>query len=208
MGPIGLNVIVQGLLTGLVYGLMALGFSVIFRGMRVANFAHGALTVLAMYSAFLLFRTVRLDPLLAFVPIAAVFFGLGYLLQRLLVNPFLGRPQHQHFMLLAGLALVIANGLVLIFGPEARPVELSYRSGSYLVGPIALDKVVCLPALLHSYVSLDCSRFSASRGPGPRSAPAAKIRSAPRSQGSMSSGCTPSRSASGSLASVPRVHCW
>jgi branched-chain amino acid transport system permease protein len=141
MGPISLNVIVPGLLTGLVYGLMAVGFSVIFRSMRVANFAHGALTVLGMYSAFLLFRTVGLDPLLAFIPIAAVFFGLGYLLQRLLVNPFLHRPQHQQFMLLVGLALVIASGLMLIFGPEARPIELSYRSGSYLVGPVALDKV-------------------------------------------------------------------
>jgi branched-chain amino acid transport system permease protein len=141
MGPHGLSVIVQGLLTGLVYGLMALGFSVIFRGMRVANFAHGALTVLAMYSAFLLFRTMGLDPLLAFVPVAAVFFGVGYLLQRLLVNPFLRRPQHHQFMLLVGLALVIANGLVLIFGPGAHAVELSYRSGSYLVGPVELDKI-------------------------------------------------------------------
>jgi branched-chain amino acid transport system permease protein len=81
MGSISLNVVVQGLLSGLVYGLMALGLSLIFAVVRVVNFAHGALTVLAMYAAFLLFRTLGLDPLLALIPIAAVFFGLGYLLQ-------------------------------------------------------------------------------------------------------------------------------
>ena len=86
--------VVQGLLTGLVYGLMALGLSVIFGVVRVVNFAHGELTVVAMYSAFLLFQTLGLDPLLASIPIAAVFFGLGYLLQSLLINPFIGRPEH------------------------------------------------------------------------------------------------------------------
>src|SRR5262249_36808454 len=103
--------------------------------------AHGALAMLATIAAFLMFRTADLDPLLAFIPIAAGFFGLGYLLQRLVINTFLHRPQHQQFLFLAGLAIVITNGLVLTFGPGAHAVELSYRSGSYLVGPGALDKI-------------------------------------------------------------------
>src|SRR5262249_34873948 len=68
-------------------------------------------------------------------------FGLGVLLQRLLINSFLRRPQHQQFLLLVGLAIVVVNGLALIFGPGAQAVELSYRSGGYLVGPIAFDKI-------------------------------------------------------------------
>ena len=59
---ITLNVIVQGLLTGLVYGLMALGLSVIFGVMRVVNFAHGEFTVVGMYAAFVLFEVLHLDP--------------------------------------------------------------------------------------------------------------------------------------------------
>jgi branched-chain amino acid transport system permease protein len=85
------NVVVQGVLTGLVYGLMALGLAVIFGVVRLVNVAHGGLTLAAMYSAFLLFQTLGLDPLLAVIPIAAVFFALGYVLQSLLVNPFVGR---------------------------------------------------------------------------------------------------------------------
>ena len=57
MAAITLNVIVQGVLTGLVYGLMALGLSVIFGVMRVVNFAHGEFTVVGMYAAFILFET-------------------------------------------------------------------------------------------------------------------------------------------------------
>ena len=68
-----LNVAVGGLLTGLVYGLMALGLSVIFGVVRVVNFAHGEMMTIAMYIAIVLFQTLGLDPLIMLVPVAAVF---------------------------------------------------------------------------------------------------------------------------------------
>src|SRR2546428_3791235 len=158
MGSITFNVVVQGLLTGLVYGLMALGLSVIFGVVRFVNFAHGELTVVAMYSAFRLFETLGLDPLLASIPIAAVFFGLGYLLQSLLINPFIGRPEHEQFILLVGLAILIVNGLLMIFGPDARPVSLAYGFDSYLVGPPILDKVRVLAAV--AALAFACGLFA------------------------------------------------
>src|SRR5258707_12689979 len=88
MWSIYLNVAVQGVLTGLVYGLMALGLSVIFGVVRVVNFAHGEFAVIAMYAAFLLFQAFKLDPLIAMLPIAIAFFGVGYVLQAALINPF------------------------------------------------------------------------------------------------------------------------
>ena len=75
------------------------------------------------------------------LPIAAVFFGIGYLLQRTLINPFIGRAEHEQFILLVGLATVIVNGLLMIFGPDARPINLPYSFDSYAVGPMFLDKV-------------------------------------------------------------------
>jgi branched-chain amino acid transport system permease protein len=136
-----LNVIVQGVLTGLVYGLMALGLSVIFGVVRVINFAHGEFAVIAMYAAFLLFTALRLDPLIAMLPIALGFFGIGYALQRLLINPFVGRPEHEQFILLVGVAIMIVNGLLMIFGPDARPTNLPYAFDSFEVGPLFIDKV-------------------------------------------------------------------
>src|ERR1700755_2789525 len=64
-----LNVVIQGVLTGLVYGLMALGLSVIFGVVRVVNFAHGEFTVIAMYVAVILFDAFGIDPLIAVIPI-------------------------------------------------------------------------------------------------------------------------------------------
>jgi branched-chain amino acid transport system permease protein len=136
-----LEVVVQGVLTGLVYGLMALGLSVIFGVVRVVNFAHGEFTVAAMYAAFLLFTLFGVDPLIAMVPIAVVFFGVGYGLQLALVHRFVGRAEHEQFILLVGLAIIIVNGTLLIFGADARPVRLSYGFDSFLVGPVIVDKV-------------------------------------------------------------------
>jgi branched-chain amino acid transport system permease protein len=135
-----LNVVLQGVLTGLVYGLMALGLSVIFGVIRVVNFAHGEFAVIAMYAAFLMFRAWGLDPLLAMVPIAAAFFVVGYLLQATLVTHFVGRPDHEQFILLVGLAIIIVNGLLMIFGPDARPTNLPYGFESYAIGPLFIDK--------------------------------------------------------------------
>jgi branched-chain amino acid transport system permease protein len=136
-----LNVVVQGVLTGLVYGLMALGLSVIFGVVRVVNFAHGEFTVIAMYAAFLAFAVLGVDPVVAMLPIAAAFFAIGYALQSAVINPFVGRPEHEQFILLVGLAIIIVNGLLMIFGPDARPTNLSYAFDSFLVGPLIIDKV-------------------------------------------------------------------
>src|SRR5437899_7847001 len=147
MSTIILNVVVQGVLTGLVYGLMALGLSVIFGIVRVVNFAHGEFAVIAMYAAFLLFRELGLDPVAAVLPVAAVFFGIGYLLQSALINPFVGRAEHEQFILLVGLGMVIVNGLLMIFGPDARPTNLSYALDSYEFGPLLIDKARLLAAV-------------------------------------------------------------
>src|SRR5690348_11394085 len=138
--PIYLNVVIQGVLTGLLYGLMALGLSVIFGVVRVVNFAHGEFAVVAMYAAFLLFNALGLDPLVAMLPIAAVFFVLGFALQVLLINSFVGRPEHDQFILLVGLAIIIVNGLLMIFGPDARAANLPYALDSYVIGPFFIDK--------------------------------------------------------------------
>ena len=66
------------------------------------------------------------------LPIALAFFCLGYVLQRVLVNRFVGRPEHEQFILLVGLAIIIVNALLLTFGerpnsPTATTSVLSSR---------------------------------------------------------------------------------
>jgi branched-chain amino acid transport system permease protein len=134
------NVIVSGVLTGLVYGLMALGLSVIFGVARVINFAHGEIMTMAMYGAVLAFAFLDLNPFIALVPIAAVFFIFGYCLQAAVINRFITRPEHSQFMLLLAIAVIMVNALLIIFGPDARNVQLDYLLESIEVGPLLIDR--------------------------------------------------------------------
>src|SRR5256885_5082173 len=140
------NVVVSGILTGLVYGLMALGLSVIFGVVRVVNFAHGEMMTIAMYAATVLFAALKLDPFLAMLPVAAAFFVFGYILQAALINPFITRPEHSQFMLLVAVAIILVKALLMIFGPDARKLQVEYLLQSYELGPLLLDKGPLLAA--------------------------------------------------------------
>ena len=134
------NVVVAGVLTGLVYGLMALGLSVIFGVVRVVNFAHGEMMTIAMYASTVLFAALKLDPFLSILPVAAAFFAFGYAMQAGFINPFITRPEHSQFMLLVAVAIVMVNALLLIFGPAARNVQVDYQLESFEIGRILIDK--------------------------------------------------------------------
>ena len=135
-----LTVVISGVLTGLVYGLMALGLSVIFGVVRVVNFAHGEMMTIAMYAATVLFAALGLDPFVAMLPIAAAFFVFGYALQAGLINPFITRPEHSQFMLLVAVAIIIVNAMLMIFGPDARNVQVGYQLESFELGRLLIDK--------------------------------------------------------------------
>ena len=139
--------ITKGLLTGMVYGLMALGLSVIFGVMRVVNFAHGEMMVVGMYLAWMGFEYLQVSPMLSLPVIAAIFFVAGYALQRTVISPFIGRPEHQQFLLLLAIAILLVNGSLAIAGPDARGVQMDSQFESYELGPFVFDAVRAHAAL-------------------------------------------------------------
>src|SRR5262249_17564246 len=138
---------------GFVYGLMALGLSVIFGVVRVVNFAHGEMMTIAMYIAVVLFTALQLDPLVMMLPIAAVLFAFGYVLQAGLINPFISRPEHSQFLLLVALAIMIANVLLIVFGPNAQNVQVAYSFDSFQFGRLIIDATKAYAALAAIAVS-------------------------------------------------------
>jgi len=134
------NVIIAGVLTGMVYGLMALGLSVIYGVVRVVNFAHGEMMTIAMYAVVVLFGALKLDPFLAVLPVAAAFFALGYLMQTGLIHPFITRPEHSQFILMVAVALIMVNVLQMVFGPDARNIQVDYQLESFEIGKLLVDK--------------------------------------------------------------------
>jgi branched-chain amino acid transport system permease protein len=142
------NVIIAGVLTGLVYGLMSLGLSVIFGVARVVNFAHGEMMAISMYLTVALFAALDLDPFLAVLPVAAVFLVFGYALQATIINPFVTRPDHSQFMLLLAIAVIMTNLLLIAFGPDARSIRLDYLLESIELGPLLIDRGKLYAALV------------------------------------------------------------
>ena len=143
---IDLNILVAGLLTGAIYGLMALGLSVIFGVIRVVNFAHGEMMVAGMYVAIVLNARWGVDPLLALPLVAALLFAVGYLLQRGLINRLIDRPHYNQFLVLLAISILFTSSTLMIFGPDARNAQIGYAFDSYELGGLLLDKVRVLAA--------------------------------------------------------------
>jgi len=133
------QVLINGILIGGIYGLMALGLSLIFGVLGIINFAHGNLMVLGMYAAYWLFTLFGFDPYLSLLVAAFLMFGLGFLIQWLVLNPIVDAPMEVSFLVTLGIALIIQNLLLMFFGPDYYSVNTSYRLSSIPLGEIRID---------------------------------------------------------------------
>jgi branched-chain amino acid transport system permease protein len=153
MNQLYANVIVNGLMIGAVYGLIAVGLNIMFGVMRVVNFAHGEMVVIGMYMGYGLWKLFGLPPA-ATVPIAMVtMFAAGYLFQRLIGNDFVDKPQHVQFVFYIGLALAITGLNAVVFGPDPRGIESADSFAVYQIGFLRVDATrlraaVCALALI------------------------------------------------------------
>jgi branched-chain amino acid transport system permease protein len=129
----------NGFLFGGLYSLMAVGLSLIFGVMRVINMAHGDMMVWGSYLAFLLSLRLGLDPFASFVVSAAALFCLGVLVQRGLVNRVLDAPHEMQILLMLGVALILENLALVIFGPDTRRTESAYGLATVWLGPVFVD---------------------------------------------------------------------
>jgi branched-chain amino acid transport system permease protein len=131
--------IVNGMLVGGVYSLMAVGLSLIFGVMRIINFAHGDMMVWGMYLTYWLFVAAGLDPYMSIFATGAAIFLLGAVVQRGLVNRILGAPHEMQILLMMGVALVLENTALMAWGPDPRRVNVSYGLTTFWAGPIVFD---------------------------------------------------------------------
>ena len=107
-----------GLVSGAAYGLIAMGFALIYKSTGVVNFAHGELVMLTAYISFSLSTTFGLSffPLMAAtIPIAML---LGLVLERLFIRPMLGEPVFAIVMVTVGLAVILRGVTIMIWGPD------------------------------------------------------------------------------------------
>jgi branched-chain amino acid transport system permease protein len=118
--------VLNGLLTGAVYALVALGLTLIYGVLHIINFAHGALFSAALFAAFFAYRLLGLDPYIAAILLTPVFFLLGYGLQRFVIGPAAHGEDRNILLVTLGLAVVIENTLLYAFRADTRTVNLDY----------------------------------------------------------------------------------
>ncbi len=117
------NIIIQGVLIGGLYAMFAAGLALIFGVMRLVNIAHGDLIVLAAYIALMTADTLGLNPLLSIAIVAPVMAGIGYGLQRALLNRTLGEDVLPPLLVTFGLSVMIQNALLELFTADSRRLK-------------------------------------------------------------------------------------
>ena len=136
--------ILNGLTTGAVYALVALGLTLIYGVLHIINFAHGASLMVALYAAYLLKSKLGIDPYLALPAVVALMFALGYFLQRAVINRASHGKDENILLVTLGVSIVLENLALLFFKSDTRTIDTAYTLSTVPIGPamIALPKIV------------------------------------------------------------------
>ena len=122
-----------GLLQGCMFGLVAVGFSLVWGVMHVVNLSHGAFVLIGAYLALQLNLHFGLDPFVGMLPAAILMFGFGYVLQRYLVNLVVNAPIFITLLLTFGLELLLVNALILMFSADYVSIQTRYAGNSFVL---------------------------------------------------------------------------
>ena len=136
--------IVNGISMGAIYGLIAMGLTLIFGTMRVTNFAHGAFMMIAMMIAYTLWGLTGINPYLLIILVGPLMFLFGYATQMILIRPVLAAESDKNdpisvLLLTAGLSIVLENLALMIFGADYRMAQTSFSNATFTFGNVTLS---------------------------------------------------------------------
>jgi branched-chain amino acid transport system permease protein len=142
--------LLNGVTTGAVYALIALGLTLIYGVLHIINFAHGAALMIALYAVYMLKQHLGIDPYLALPLVVPGMFALGYALQRLIINRASHGKDENILLVTLGLAIILENAALLFFKSDTRTIDTAYTLTTVAIGPamIALPKLVAFAGAL------------------------------------------------------------
>ena len=142
--------VLNGLTTGAVYALVALGLTLIYGVLHIINFAHGALLMVALYAVYWLKVGLGVDPYLALPLVVPAMFALGYLLQRGIINRASHGRDENILLVTLGLSIVLENLALMAFRSDTRSIDTAYTLSTLQIGPafISVPKLVALAGAL------------------------------------------------------------
>ncbi|HEV2570220.1 branched-chain amino acid ABC transporter permease [Methylocella sp. CPCC 101449] len=121
-----LPAVLNGVTTGAIYALIALGLTLIYGVLHIINFAHGSLLMLALYAAFFLYTLAGIDPYVAVLILVPAFFVLGYGLQRFVIQPTSHGRDENILLVTLGLAIIIDNLALWLWTSTTRTIDTWY----------------------------------------------------------------------------------
>jgi branched-chain amino acid transport system permease protein len=148
-----IQAMVNGIMIGGVYALIAVGLTLIFGVMDVVNFAHGEFVMLGMFATYLLHLLLGLDPNLSIILGVPFMFGLGVLTQKTLIARVVGLPHEAQILLTLGISMLLINLMLLIMGADPHSIKTSYKFSSIQIGPI----LIVLPRFIAFSVAMAAS---------------------------------------------------
>ena len=142
--------VLNGLLAGGIYVLVAVGLTLIYGVLHIINFAHGSLLMLAMYAVFFLWKLAGLDPYMSLPIVVAGAFVVGFLLYRGLIGRFSHGRDENILLITLGVSIVADNGALLFFGGNTETVDVPYAGQIIELGVafLPLAKVISFVAAI------------------------------------------------------------
>ncbi|ADP16455.1 inner-membrane translocator 38 [Achromobacter xylosoxidans A8] len=132
------QILVNGILLGGLYAVMAQGLALVWGVLNIVNLAHGAFIMLGAYASWYLYNDAGVDPFLGLPLTAAAMFLLGYALQRGLLNLVVRAPMFNTLLITFGLEVVLTYLAQLAFSADFRTINPPYAGDSYALGPVTL----------------------------------------------------------------------
>jgi branched-chain amino acid transport system permease protein len=141
---------INGIAVGCIYGLVALGFVLIYKAGEVVNFAQGDMMMLGAMLAVTLIVTYKLDYWLGLAIAIALMMALGALIDATVVRRIVGFPQFSTVMLTLGLGFILRSAASFVWGPDARTLDTPFSAGVWRFMGVTVS---------HTYASLIIGTF-------------------------------------------------
>jgi branched-chain amino acid transport system permease protein len=136
-----LQPILNGILLGGLYALIAIGLSMIMGIVNIMNFAHGDLMILSSYLSLVFVTWLGFNPFVSLLVVVPIMYFVGFFVQGFLLNRVLGKELEPPLIVAFGLSIMLQNTLLLIFSPDARTLMTRFN-----IMRISLTDYLYIPA--------------------------------------------------------------
>ena len=142
--------VINGILMGGIYTLVASGLTLIYGVLHIINFAHGSLLMVAMFGVFYLVTKLGVDPYLSLFITMPTMFVMGYVLYKYFIGKLSYGKDENILLITLGLSIVIENLALMFFTGDSRTISMSYSDKMFEVGPllVGMPKVISFIAAM------------------------------------------------------------